>query len=98
MGKETKDQHKTKDTMDNPKEKRKAMAGDGQRTTAIEDIMGRNKDLTILLEKPSPKTRIKSKAKVNGKGMENQMVTKVKERDEKKGNKDSEMKERKNPQ
>jgi hypothetical protein len=29
---------------------------------------------------------------------ENQMVTKVKERDEEKGNKDSEMKESKNPQ
>ncbi len=86
--------------MDNPKDKRKAKAGDGQRTTAIEGIMGRNKALTILLEKPSPKIRIKSKEKVNGKGMEkgNQMVTKVKERDKEKGNKDSEMKERKNPQ
>ncbi len=86
--------------MDNFKDRKKAKEGDGQRTTAIEDIMGRSKALTILLVKPSPKTRIKSKAKVNGKGMEkeNQMVTKVRERDEEKGNKVSEMKEKKNPQ
>ncbi len=62
--------------------------------------MDRIKAQSILLEKPSPKTRFKSKAKVNGKGMEkgNHTVTKVKEIDEEKGNKDSEMKERKNPQ
>ncbi len=101
MGKDIKDplRQSTKDPMDNIKNKRKAKDGDGQQTIAIEDTMKRNKTLVTPLAKPSHKFPTKSKVKENGRIMakENHAVTKEKERDEAKVNRDSEMKERKNP-
>ncbi len=99
MGKETKDQSTTKVSMANHKDKIKAKVGDGQPTIAIEDIRDRNKTPTILLAKPSPKTRAKLKAKVNGKRIakESHTVRKGKEKDEVKENRDSGMNAKKNP-
>jgi hypothetical protein len=60
---------------------------------------GQKQNRIIQLARPSPKTQAKSKVKIIGRIMikENHAVKKVKENDEAKGNKDSEMKERMNP-
>ncbi len=76
--------------MANLNDKTKAKDGDGPQTIATVDTKDRNKPLNILPAKPSPRIRATPKEKEHGKrmGKENHLVRKVKERAEKKGNRD----------